>query len=32
MRNYSKAIRVVLVKFKIVFLEYANAAAAVLRS
>ena len=32
MRNYSKAIRVVLVKFKIVFLEYARGAGAALRS
>jgi hypothetical protein len=32
MKNYSKAIRVVLVKFKIVFQKYANAAAGALRS
>ena len=32
MRNYSKAIRVVLIKFKIVFLEYARGAGAALRS
>lgn len=32
MRSYSSAIRVVLLKFKIVFLEYANGAAKALRS
>jgi hypothetical protein len=31
MRNYSKAVRVVLLKFKVVFLEYASAAAWVQR-
>jgi hypothetical protein len=32
MRNYSKAFRVVLLKVQKVFLEYANAAGAALRS
>ncbi len=31
MRRYSQAIRVVVLKFKIVFLEYANGAAMALR-
>ncbi len=32
MRRYSQAIRVVVLKFKIVFLEYANGAASALKN